>query len=445
MTAALETASWAERKSHSIVMDSSSVLAAQVFTLLAGVLSNFLIASLGGPYGKGIIYTMQLFSSAALVMANFGLGPAAVFLFRHEEKCSVEEMANVLLWPSLLLGCVPVLMLGLSRTGPMHLSGWSGPLLLAFAAVPAYTLVWNLSYFYLATGEIIPYNLLRASQSCLFAVLLCGLRFSHVTELRWLTASWIAGVCLPAVFALFVLAGTVNVWKFPRARFLQQAFSFGWRSHFGAVLQYMQHRTDVVLIMWLLSVRDLGVYSLAIGIVELLWYVPQAVSQVLLPHIADSTEADANRITSAFCRASIAVTALLSVTLATLSTLVIPRLLPGFREAIPVIWILLPGTVIASIFKVLASDLNGRGQPFKTVLPAVAALGFSLLGCWWAIPRFGMTGAATVTSLSYFLNAGLYLHRYSRLSDISVRSLVLLKTSDLAWYRGLLLGRRVDS
>ena len=51
--------------------------------------------------------------------------------------------------------------------------------------------------------------------------------------------------------------------------------------------------------------RDLGIYSLAIGLVELLWYVPQSVSQVLLPHVASSTEADADSITSAFCRASV--------------------------------------------------------------------------------------------------------------------------------------------
>ena len=441
---ALETASHSENKSHNILKDSTSVLTAQVFTLLAGVLSNFLVASLGGPNGKGFIYTLQLISSAALVMANFGLGPAAVFLFRHEAECSVEEMGNLLLWPSVLLGCVPLLALEVSRH-MFQLSGWNGSVLLAFAAVPAYTLVWNLSYFYLAKGAIVSYNLLRASQSCLFALLLCGLWIAHVTDLRWLTVSWAAGVCVPAAFSLIVLACTVKIWKLPGKRLLQQAFSFGWRSHLGAVLQYMQHRTDVVLILWLLPVGALGVYSLAIGIVELLWYVPQAVAQVLLPHIADSTEADANSITSAFCRASIAVTALLSVTLATLSTLVIPGLLPKFREAIPVIWILLPGTVVAGIFKVLASDLNGRGQPLKTVFPAVAALAFSLLGCWWAIPRLGMAGAATVTSLSYFLNAGLYLRRYSSLSDISVRSLVLLKTSDLGWYRSLLPGRRAES
>ena len=159
--------------------------------------------------------------------------------------------------------------------------------------------------------------------------------------------------------------------------------------------------------------------------VELLWYVPQAVSQVLLPHIADSTEAEANRMTSAFCRASVATTALLSLTLAGFGSWAIPA--PAARhsrQSVPVIWILLPGTVVASIFKVLASDLNGRGQPLKTVFPATAALLFSALGCWWALPRYGLKGAAAVTSLSYFLNAGLYLARCARLPEMDLRSMV---------------------
>jgi O-antigen/teichoic acid export membrane protein len=437
------------RRSHTMLRQSSSVFAAQMVTLAAGVLCAFLVARLGGAEGKGFIYRLQLLSGIALVLVNCGLGPAAVVLFRREPGCpecngKVEEIAGLLLWPSLLLGCVPLTALELSRLEPglSHLSGWRASALLAFAVVPAYTLVWNLGYRYLATGEMVAYNLLRASQSCLFALLLAGLWIAHVAGLRWLTLCWIAGVAVPALFALLILWGTVGIWRLPRRRFLRRALGFAWRSHLGAVVQYLQHRTDVVLILWLLPIRDLGVYSLAIGVVELLWYVPQAVSQVLLPHIADSTEAEANRITSAFCRASVAITALLSLTLAALSTWAIPWLLPGFREAVPVIWILLPGTVVASIFKVLASDLNGRGQPLKTVFPATAALAFSAAGCWWALPRFGMMGAAAVTSLSYFLNAGLYLCRYSQLPEMSVRSLVLLKASDLAWYRGLLAGRR---
>jgi O-antigen/teichoic acid export membrane protein len=436
-----------EPRSHQVVRQSSSVFLAQMVTLAGGILCTFLVARLGGADGKGFVYRLQLLSGIALVLVNCGLGPAAVVLFRREPPgapgCHAEEIAALLLWPSLGLGCVPLIALQLSRLMPglFYFGGWQGSALLAFAAVPAYTLVWNLSYFYLATGEIVAYNLLRASQSCLFALLLTALWIAHVTGLRWLTLCWMTGVTLPAFIALLILWRTVGLTRLPGRPLLRRVIGFAWRSHLGAVVQYMQHRTDVVLILWLLPIRSLGIYSLAIGMVELLWYVPQAVSQVLLPHIADSTEADANRITSAFCRASVAITALLSLTLAALSTIVIPRLLPGFREAVPVIWILLPGTVVASVFKVLASDLNGRGQPLKTVFPAAAALVFSAAGCWWALPRFGLMGVAAVTSLSYFLNASLYLGRVSRLPEMNLRSLVLLRASDLAWYRLLFAAR----
>ncbi len=413
--------------------------------LLAGVLNNFVVARLAGPEGKGFLYTLQLFASMALVFANFGIGPATVYHFRRDDGFSVEEITTGLLWPSLLLGCIPLaLLVGLRQTSIalFHSGVWNSAAMLAFATVPAFTLVWNLSYLNLAKGEIGRYNLLRASQSCLFALLLIGLVIAHVTQLGVLVATWVASVFVPAAVAIVLLARSVGIWRLPTSRFLKHSFDFGWRSHLGAVVQYLQHRTDVVLVMILLPIRDLGIYSLAISLVELLWYVPQAVSQVLMPHVADSEAGDATIITSAFCRASLAVSALLSVTLALMSTAVIPWLLPAFKESVVLIWVLLPGTVVASIFKVLASDLNGRGEPLKTVFPAATALVFSVAGCCYAIPRYGMIGAAAVTSISYLLNASLYVYEYSRSSSITARSLVLLQVSDLVWYRRLLLQRR---
>ena len=73
-----------DRKSHSIVRQSSLVFGAQVLMLAAGLLNNFIVARLGGPDGKGFIYTLQLFASTALIFANFGIGPAAVYHFRRE-------------------------------------------------------------------------------------------------------------------------------------------------------------------------------------------------------------------------------------------------------------------------------------------------------------------------------------------------------------------------
>jgi len=440
------TVSEIERKSHSIFRESTSVFAAQVLMLLCGVLNNFFVARLGGPDGKGFIYTLQLFSAAGLIVTNFGIGPAAVYHFRRDNGFGVEEIAAGLLWPSFLLGCVPLAVMAILRQSPFavfHSSTWTGAAMLAFAVIPAYTLLWNLGYLYLARGEIAGYNLLRVSQSAFFTVLLVGLAVARVSQLNVLVTAWIAGVCAPALLAVLVLSRTVGIWRMPTRRFVRHAFEFGWRSHIGAVVQYMQHRADVVLVMYLLSLRELGIYSLAIGLVELLWYVPQSVSQVLLPHIAGSSESDADSITSAFCRASISAAALLSLLLGVASTIVIPWLLPAFKDAVPAIWIVLPGAVAASVFKVLSADLNGRGQPLRTVFPALVGLVFSVAGCWYAIPRYGLLGAATVTSVSYVLNASLYVFIYARTTSLTPRSLILIRTTDLAWYRRLLLvGRR---
>jgi len=435
-----------ERKSHSIFRESSSVFAAQIVMLLSGVLNNFFVARLGGPDGKGFIYTLQLFSAAGLVFTNFGIGPAAVYHFRRDDGFSVEEIAAGLLWPSLLLGCVPLALMAVLRYSSIALfrsSTWASAAMLAFAVIPAYTLAWNLGYLYLARGEIGGYNILRVSQSAFITVLLVGLFVAHLTQLKILVLAWIAGVCAPALLAVIVLGRTVGIWTMPSRRFVKHAFEFGWRSHLGAVVQYMQHRADVVLVMYFLPLRALGIYSLAVGLVELLWYVPQSVSQVLLPHIAGSSESDADSITSAFCRASIGAAALLSLLLGVISSIVIPWLLPAFREAIAAIWIMLPGAVAASVFKVLSADLNGRGQPLRTLFPASAGLAFSVAGCCYAIPRFGMLGAAAITSLSYLLNASLYILIYARTSSLTPGSLIIMRSADLAWYRRLLLaGRR---
>ena len=441
----MPTISEATRRSHAIFRESSAVFAAQVMMLVAGALNNFLVARLGGPDGKGIVYTLQLFSTAALVFANFGIGPAAVYHFHRDEGFSLDEITSGLLWPSFLLGCIPLLAVMLLRQSSIawiHTGSWNSAAVLAFAVVPAYTLIWNLSYLYLAKSEMAGYNLLRASSQVLFTIMLFALLAIHSAGIRPLIVTWMLSIWTPAVLALVVMAGTTGIWRFPSRRFVQHAFGFGWRSHLGAVVQYLQHRADVVLVLYYLPLRDLGIYSLAVGLAELLWYVPQSVSQVLLPHIAASEDADADDITSAFCRTSVAITALLSVLLALTATLVIPWILPAFRSAVPLLWILLPGTVVASIFKVLASDLNGRGQPLRTLFPPAAALLFSLAVCSYAIPRFGMIGAAVVSSLSYLLNASLYLYSYSRNSALNARSLVLLQFSDIAWYRRLLSGDR---
>ena len=99
---------------HNVVLQqSASVFLAQVLLLVCGVLNSFLVAYLVGPEGRGLIYLLQFIAGGiGLTLLNFGLGPASVFYLGREERHSPSEVAAGVLWASLLLGSVPMIVLG---------------------------------------------------------------------------------------------------------------------------------------------------------------------------------------------------------------------------------------------------------------------------------------------------------------------------------------------
>jgi O-antigen/teichoic acid export membrane protein len=265
----------------------------------------------------------------------------------------------------------------------------------------------------------------------LFLVLVTGLIALHYrgvagVALCWVAASYASAAFVPAVGHDAEASGWAE-----RLGFLRNAFRFGLRSHLGAVTQYMQHRVDVLIVGYFCSLRDVGIYSLAVTMAELLWYLPNTVANVLIPHVARSSDEDASRLTSTLCRAIVFVTTTLSVAMAAVGALVIPIILPAFKPSIHVLWLLLPGAVCCSVFKVLSSDLNGRGCPLETFHPAAIALGFCVFAGVLVTPRFGIMGAAAVTSVGYLVNTVFYLRAYKRITNVPTLDLLMLRWSDI--------------
>ena len=79
----------------------------------------------------------------------------------------------------------------------------------------------------------------------------------------------------------------------------------------------------------------------------------------------------------------------------------------------------------------MSSDFNGRGKPIETFYPAAIALGAGLVCGMLVIPRFGICGAALVTTGGYALNSWLYVRSYNRMTAAPVSSLLFLRSEDL--------------
>lgn len=424
-----------------IVRQSRAILLGQVLALACGFSSNLLVAWLLGPQGKGLIYLIQFTASTAVIFLNLGLGPSVVFHLGRERKYSEHEIASTILWPSLLLGAFPAVLVGLSWPWIGHLAtaklGFAY-LWITLVAIPGMVLTWNANFLNLAKGRIAAYNFLRVAPPVLFLLGSVWLSFSVSRAIIFVAAVWLVSVLIPALYAASIVYKERARQIGPNHGFLSAVFRFGARSHLGAVTQYLQHRVDIVLVGILLPLGDVGVYSIAVVVAELLWYVPNTLAAVLMPHVAVSSDEDATRLTAAFCRGTVALNAMLATGLAVTCSWLIPLILPAFRSSVELIWLLLPGTIAASVFKVLSSDFNGRGKPLETFWPAALSLSLCLVAGLLVIPRFGTVGAAIVTSGGYFLNACLYLRAFSRTASVPCADLLLLHGQDILFIKGIL-------
>ena len=85
-----------------------------------------------------------------------------------------------------------------------------------------------------------------------------------------------------------------------------------------------------------------------------------------------------------------------------------------------------------SIERILNADLMGRGFPLYG--SQAAALGFTITMVLdlLLIPRWGMVGAASASTVAYSLSAFYIIYRYSLTSGISWGDFLLLRSKDVS-------------
>jgi O-antigen/teichoic acid export membrane protein len=93
--------------------------------------------------------------------------------------------------------------------------------------------------------------------------------------------------------------------------------------------------------------------------------------------------------------------------------------------------ILLAGTVPFTLSNTLAAHLGGLGLQVLNLRASLVGLALTVaLDLAW-IPRFGITGAAAATSVSYLATTGILIHAFLRRSTMGLSDLILLRRTDL--------------
>ncbi len=425
-------------------------VAQQSVSALVGLTAGMLMARWLGPEGKGILAIVLLVSGVASQIATFGLHDAASFLGNHEHF-PLARLRNVfdkcvVFWGMPLGGVIAVAMYKWSPALWLTAIPWK--IALATAAIVAGRL-GSLLYkgLLLADEDFGSVTALDFIDALVPGTLFVGGSLWWGPSVQLACGSFVVGAFLVAAGSRVLSMRVCDDQRSSPDSLLTALFSYGWQTYFRQIGIIVLARLDVFLVGYFLGVASVGIYSVAQTLAEVITRIPDAVSWMLLPRASRLTDAAARATTARYARFCLAAAAIVTIPYALVARiLVFAALPPAFSTAAAALAVLLTGTIVSTVTKIVGADLVARGRAATVATITwitVMALGVDL----WLIPRFGVLGAAVGSSLAQFIAAATMLIVYSHESGLNVRTLLLVGRDDLSLLRAALLsalGRRVQ-
>jgi O-antigen/teichoic acid export membrane protein len=208
---------------------------------------------------------------------------------------------------------------------------------------------------------------------------------------------------------------------------MRELLSFGIRSHLGNVSALLNERLDQLIISIFLAPLQLGLYVVAVSLTSLTTLPGMSISLVALPSVARSAqnEARTHRIQRLF-QITLLATLCLTIPMILLMTPIVDFVFgSAFRPVAGIARVLLIGSVILGMNRVLGAAARGIGRPLDAGVAEGLALIVTVLALAVLLPMFGLMGAAVASLLAYLASAAWMLHKARRALGVTARSLIL--------------------
>ena len=376
----------------------AGTIGARVIILAAGLGASIVTARALGPDGRGQYYALTTVAAIVAQFGNLGLSSSNTYLAARDRGSSWSLVVNGL-WICAVVAVVSAAViavtgdqLALRLQLPRQLL-WAacflGPAMLAFTFGSS-VLVANERFGSLNGWQVL--NALLAT-GALGACAAAGVGVS-----TFVMATALVAIVTVAVLTIDLARGQRISLRFDIPLF-RRGIAFASRAYLALLLGFLLQRAAVTLLAAYRSPSEIGFFSVAAQIYDVLVIFPTSVGMVLFPMlIRQRTE------TWTTTRQALMVTSCVMLVACVLAALLGRPLIPlvfghAFTPSYGVMLWLLPGVILISITTVLSQFLVADGFPM--VLVVNWAVGF---GCCFAagIPltqRFGASGAAAAQSI----------------------------------------------
>lgn len=432
----------ASRQPLSLLYSSIHSFATSILSIAIGLVSSIMIARGFGPIAKGS--ADLIVATSTLLAMFFGLSlPSGVVYVVARGRAIINgllvRLALIALFQTLL---ATVTLVGLTQTT------------LASALLPPGSERWGV----IAVALIVLGNLLAGH----YRNVLIGLQeiprvnlfnlYGQIVTLSavliFICAAWFQGRQLTAETLVWVQVGgaigivllflwalrpwlTGSIWQ---ESGLAEVIRYSLPSYLANMAQFLNYRLDIFFVGYFVGVKGVGLYSLAVGIAQLLWLISGATSQVLLPNVASSEDrVSTQQRTARVSRLSLWLSIVLAGGLALGGEMLLPLVFgAAFRESVPALMWLLPGVTIFSVANVIGSYLAGIGKPHLNLAVALVGLVVTVALDFVLIPWLGIIGAAIASSMSYLATTLAIVAIFMHETRIPAAQVLLITGDDLS-------------
>jgi O-antigen/teichoic acid export membrane protein len=419
------------------------VFVVRIVSMVIGVATGIILARALGPGGKGSYALITTFPALVFGFVHLGIAEANVYFLRKKaQQVDASIVRANTLYFTVLISTVTILLLLLFK-----------PLLCASV------LSGIGNKYFLAILVLIPFFLFETFVSSL---LVAFERFKLLSTIDFFLRLFDTVIVLTVLYVLhFRLSGIIfgfilyfvvkclvlfifGFWRQPVRRYpsLSNMFSsvkFGIKSHAQSLTGILHYKVDIYILAIFLSMAEIGYYSVAVALVSLIFFIPNAVGHVMYPRIAGLNERDAHIFTAKACRNTLSITAIPAVVVVVFGRYGIGLLYgQDFLPACSAMYLLMPGTLAMCIYKILSNNFTSRNRQQITVFTGLSGLGINITLNLLLIPKLGIAGAAIATTASYSLTSFLLLFLFLRESRIPLNDVLFVKDSDIREIRHMI-------
>jgi O-antigen/teichoic acid export membrane protein len=370
----------------------------------ANLVATVIVARFLQPAGRGEYFFVVSLAQVAAQFATLGLASSNTYYVAKDRGLLASLLANSLWVTSLVgpaAGCLGVVLVRAFGSAATPGTAW-----VAIALAPLVLFFLLGTNLLVGIGDIDRYNRVQvgANLGLLAALAVTGVVAPRVVPfLGAFFFGWLAA-CLVLVRMLRRNGGALAF----RRDVLAAGMRYSAKAYIATVCGFLIMRGGVFVLGRTHAMADVGQYSIALQIGEVLGILPASWALVLFPNLVAVDRDQWRRTATALWRVG-AIHAAACVVAAVAARPVIGLVFgQAFLPAVPVLYLLLPGVFFLGLTSVISQFLAARGFPVQqAILWVVGVVVFAGL-CVGLVPSQGPAGAAialTVTQTAVFVMA----------------------------------------